>query len=52
MATKMKLVVNMVMSTQLAALAEGVALGRSLGLDGEQLQGVMEQVRHVHAACE
>ncbi|KAL3914422.1 MAG: hypothetical protein SGPRY_007631, partial [Prymnesium sp.] len=43
MATKMKLVVNMVMSTQLAALAEGVALGRSLGLDGEQLQGVMEQ---------
>ncbi|KAL1529432.1 hypothetical protein AB1Y20_000380 [Prymnesium parvum] len=42
-ATQLKLVVNMIMSTQLAALAEGLALGRKLGLDGSQLQSVLEQ---------
>ena len=41
--TQLKLVVNMVMSTQLSALAEGLALGRTLGLDGAALQSVLEQ---------
>ena len=40
--TQLKLVVNMVMGTQLAALAEGLALGKSLGLDGGDLQRVLE----------
>jgi len=41
--TQLKLVVNMVMGTQLAAIAEGLALGRTLGLDGAVLQDVLEQ---------
>lgn len=40
--TQLKLVVNMVMGTQLAALAEGVALGRRLGLEPKTLQEVLE----------
>lgn len=42
-ATQLKLVVNMIMSTQLAALAEGLALSRSLGLDDDDLQSVLDQ---------
>lgn len=41
-ATRMKLVVNMVMSTQLAAIAEGIGLASELGLDVADLQSVLE----------
>lgn len=41
-ATRMKLVVNMVMGTQLAAIAEGMGLADELGLDGADLQSVLE----------
>eukprot|EP00966_Prymnesium_polylepis_P039927 927037-Prymnesium_polylepis.2 len=41
--TQLKLVVNMVMGTQLAAIAEGLALGRTLGLDGAVLQDGAQQ---------
>ena len=37
-ASKMKLVVNLVMGTQLAALAEGLALASALGLSSEDVQ--------------
>ena len=41
-ATKMKLVVNMVMGAQLAAVAEGVALAEALDLPAEQVQHVLD----------
>ena len=41
-ATKMKLVVNMVMGAQLAAVAEGVALAEALGLPAEQVPHVLD----------
>ncbi len=41
-ASRMKLVVNMVMGTQLAAIAEGLALASELGLDGGDLQKVLD----------
>jgi glyoxylate/succinic semialdehyde reductase len=41
-ASEMKLVVNMVMGAQLAALAEGIALADQLGLDSAALQGVLD----------
>ena len=42
MATKMKLVVNLIMGTQLAAIAEGMALAEGLGLSAEDLQSVLD----------
>jgi len=41
-ATKMKLVVNMIMGTQLAALAEGLQLADKLGLSSEDVQTVLD----------
>jgi len=41
-ATKMKLVVNMIMGAQLAALAEGVALAEGIGLSASDLQDVLD----------
>ena len=47
-ATKMKLVVNMVMGAQLAAVAEGVALAEALGLPAEQVQHVLDNLSLIH----
>ena len=41
-ATKMKLVVNLIMGTQLAALAEGMALAEGAGLSAADLQAVLD----------
>ena len=42
MNTQMKLVVNLIMGTQLAALTEGLALAETLGLDSSDLQSVLD----------
>jgi glyoxylate/succinic semialdehyde reductase len=42
-ASKMKLVVNMIMGGMIAALAEGIALSQALALDGGQMQQILEQ---------
>ena len=41
-ATKMKLVVNLIMGAQLAALAEGMALAEGLGLSAADMQEVLD----------
>lgn len=42
-ASKMKLVVNMIMGGMIAALGEGIALSQALALDGAQMQQILEQ---------
>ena len=42
-ATRMKLVVNLIMGTQLAALAEGLALAEDIGLDVADMQAVLDE---------